>query len=30
MTTGASLDIIQPDYFWASVMCEMKDIFNLQ
>lgn len=30
MTTGASLDITQPDYLWASVLCEMKGIFNLQ
>jgi len=30
MTTGASLDVIQPVYFWASEMCEMRDSFNLQ
>lgn len=30
MTTGASLDITQPDYLWVSVVCEMKGIFNLQ
>lgn len=30
MTTGASLDITHPDYLWASVVCEMKGISNLQ
>lgn len=29
MTTGASLDIAL-DYLWASVVCEMKGISNLQ
>lgn len=30
MTTGAPLDTTQPDYLWVSVVCEMKDIFNLR
>lgn len=30
MTTGASLDISQPNYLWVSVVCKIKGIFNLQ
>lgn len=30
MTTGASLDITQPNYLWVSVVCKIKGIFNLQ
>lgn len=30
MTTDVSLDTTQPGYLWVSVVCEMKDVFNLQ